>query len=195
MWLLARRLSKVGHEPAFFGYVPAFERHARIRSRLIERLRGLAASGAEVGLVGHSFGGLLLRDAVAQIPELRVRHLVMLGTPNNPPRLAAWAIKSPVWRVLNGSCGRRLATPEWFEQLPAVSAPHTVIAGTVGWPAMFGPFHGEPNDGIVSVSETQITDQAGPLLMPVIHATLITNGHVFEVIAKRLSAKSGRLLD
>jgi pimeloyl-ACP methyl ester carboxylesterase len=190
MVLLARRLSKAGHSPLFFWYVPALERHTRIRSRLIARLRGLAAPGDEVGLVGHSFGGLLLRDAVAQVPELRVRHLVMLGTPNQPPRLAAWAIKSPVWRILHGSCGRRLATAEWFERLPAVSSPHTVIAGTVGWPVAFGPFQGEPNDGIVSVAETQINDDgAGPVLIPVIHASLITNRHVFDVIADRLCAQ------
>lgn len=153
--------------------------------KLIARLRAMEGTD-EVGLIGHSFGGLLLREAVAHVPELRVRHLVMLGTPNQPPRLAARAIKSPVWRMLHGSCGRCLVTPEWFQQLPMVSTPCTLVAGTMGWPAGFGPFSGEPNDGIVSVSETRINDDDGLVLMPVLHAFLTTNKAVFGVIADRL---------
>jgi pimeloyl-ACP methyl ester carboxylesterase len=188
MLLLARRLSKTGHSPEFFCYFPTFERQSRINERLVERLRVLAANGAEVGLIGHSFGGLLLREACAKVPELRVRHLVMLGTPNQPPRLAQRAYKSLVIRKLHGSCGRRLLTPEWYSQLPAPSAPYTNVAGTFGWPASYGPFSGEPNDGIVAVSETRINDDDDPLLMPVIHAFLLTDKHVFDVIADRLGA-------
>ena len=47
-----------------------------IVSRLVTRLQHLAAQREEVGLVGHSFGGLLLREALAAVPELRVKPLV-----------------------------------------------------------------------------------------------------------------------
>jgi pimeloyl-ACP methyl ester carboxylesterase len=80
-FLLSRRLTGSGHTPEFFSYSPWKESHKSILARPIARLRGLAATETEVGLVGHSFGGLLLREAIAVTPELRVRHLVMLGTP------------------------------------------------------------------------------------------------------------------
>src|SRR5438093_2753825 len=86
--LLARRLSMSGHTPESFPYSALAETHDRIVSRLVARLRRLAAQREEVGLVGHSFGGLLLREALAVVPELRVKHLLMLATPNRQPRLA-----------------------------------------------------------------------------------------------------------
>ena len=189
MVVLASRLWKAGHTPQFFGYIPAIERQDQIRKRLVARLRALAAEDDEVGLIGHSFGGLLLREAITHVPELRVRHLVMLGTPNRPPRLAFRACRWFVWRKLNGSCGRSLVTPEWFQQLPEPPPPYTVIAGTVGWPASFGPFAGEPNDGIVAVAETRVNDRDDPLLMPVIHAFLLTDKAVFKAIANRLGVR------
>src|SRR5688500_1095775 len=89
MFLLARSISRAGHQPEHFAYLPYLETYDRILARLVSRLGHLAESAEEVGLVGHSFGGLLLREAAARVPSLRVRHLVMLGTPNRRPRLAA----------------------------------------------------------------------------------------------------------
>src|SRR4051812_19423208 len=87
---LASALRRAGHRTRFFGYSPTFESLARIARRLAARLRDLARPGRPVGLVGHSLGGLLLRLALPDAPDLRVGRLVMLGTgtPNRPPRAA-----------------------------------------------------------------------------------------------------------
>ncbi|WP_348240920.1 esterase/lipase family protein, partial [Salmonella enterica] len=69
----------------------------------LHKLRG------PVGLVGHSLGGLLLRQVVAEQPDLPVRHLVMLGSPNRPPRLARSAWDWWLFRRLAGECGAFLA--------------------------------------------------------------------------------------
>src|SRR5437899_12825187 len=86
--LLANRLSRSGHTTESFPYSALAETHDHIVSRLVTRLWQLAMRKEDVGLVGHSFGGLLLREALAVVPELRAKHLIMLATPNRQPRLA-----------------------------------------------------------------------------------------------------------
>ena len=185
MVLLAARLANSGHRPAFFAYSPVFEHDDRIVSRMETRLRRLAAEGAEVGLVGHSFGGLVLREALARVPELRVRHLVMLGTPNQLPRLAVRARQWLPYRVLRRSCGDRLACAGWFDRLPSVSSPCTVVAGTAGWRGSRSPFRDEVNDGLVAVSETVLRQGERPVLFPTLHTWLMNDRAVYRLIAER----------
>src|SRR4051794_26826293 len=101
---LAPALRRAGHHTRFFGYSPTFEPLPRIVRRLTAVLRGFAARGRPVGLVGHSLGGLLLRLALPAVPELRVHRLLMLGTPNRPPRLAARAWRRLPFRLLTRDC-------------------------------------------------------------------------------------------
>ena len=192
MIFLARRLSRSGHEPLFFGYSPFTENQTRIVARLVTRLRELAATGADAGLIGHSFGGLLLREAAAQVPELRVRHLVMLGTPNRPPRLAARVARWLPFRVLRGSCGQCLADPQWFERLPAVSSPYTIVAGTAGWRGRLSPFGSDPNDGLVAVCETTLRPDDTPAMFPVLHTFLMNSRAVYRLVEERLDVEHAR---
>src|SRR5687768_4714780 len=110
MFGLAPALRRAGHHTRFFAYSPTLEPLPRIVRRLVGRLRELAGRGRPVGLVGHSLGGLLLRQALSEVPEVWVHHLVMLGTPNRPPRLARWAWRWFAFRCLTGDCGRFLAS-------------------------------------------------------------------------------------
>ena len=183
---LVRRLSAAGHNPEVFSYSAVSESHADILARLVARLQLLAGSGGEVGLVGHSFGGLLLREAVALVPELRVKHLVMLATPNRRPRLAGAYIRLP-FRVVHGSCAHCLAAPAWFRALPTLAVPYTVVAGTGGWRGRLSPFKGEPNDGALAVSETMLTENDRPVLVPIIHTFIMNSRLVHRLIRERLA--------
>jgi len=142
--------------------------------------------GEEVGLVGHSYGGLLLREAVAALPELKVGHLVMLGTPNKPPRLAARIYQSLPFRILRGTCGRSLTDPLYFRALPKPASPYTIVAGTAGWRGRLSPFRMEPNDGLVAVSETLVEEKDRPVLLPVLHTFLTISKKVQQVVIDRL---------
>ena len=184
--LLARRLSWSGHTPELFPYSALIETHERIVFRLVARLRSLATQGDEVGLVGHSFGGLLLREALAAVPSLRVKHLVMLATPNRQPRLAARVYSRLPFRILRGSCGQRLTNSSWFCALPMVSCPYTLVAGTGGWRGRLSPFQGEPNDGAVAVSETATSDNDQPVLVPALHTFIMNRRSVYRLISERL---------
>jgi pimeloyl-ACP methyl ester carboxylesterase len=186
-FLLSRRLSGSGHTPEFFSYSPWTESHESILARLIARLRVIAATDTEVGLVGHSFGGLLLREAVAVTPELRVRHLVMLGTPNRMPRLALALFRRFPARLLLGTCRECLIDASWFRRLPAASVPYTVVAGTAGWRGRLSPFKGEANDGAVAVSETLVKDDDHPVLIPSLHTFLMNSRLVHRLIVEKLA--------
>src|SRR6476661_5467122 len=97
---LAPALRRAALHTRFFAYSPTLEPLPRIVRRLTAVLRDLAARGRPVGLVGRSLGGLLLRTALPAVPALRVHHLVILGTPNRPPRLARRASRRLPVRLL-----------------------------------------------------------------------------------------------
>jgi len=186
--ILARRLRRAGHRPETFGYVAFAQKHDRILTRLAVRLRRLAVEGEPVGLIGHSMGGLLIREALARVPELEVRHFIMLGVPNRPPRLADRASGWWTFRLFTGEAGRRLADPAWFESLPPLRVPYTIIAGTRGWRGAVGPFPGEPNDGIVAVSETLVAEGDRPVELPVLHTFMMNDREATRLILVALGA-------
>jgi len=186
MYLLGRRLARDGFEVEYFSYSPLVETHEEIISRLTLWMGKLASAKSEVGLVGHSFGGLLFREALGRVPELNVRHLIMLGTPHRSPRLAL-IYQYPPLNLLRGGIGRRLASRRWFSSLPPIEVPYTIVSGTMGWRGKLSPFESELNDGIVAVSETLLSDRDRPILVPSIHTFLMNNPAVTELIVRRFS--------
>jgi pimeloyl-ACP methyl ester carboxylesterase len=192
MFGLAAALRRGGHHTRFFGYSPPFESVPRITRRLTHTLRTLARFGEPVGLIGHSLGGLFLRVALAAVPELRVHHLVLLGSPAVPPRMARLAWKwFPPFRLFTRDCGKFLMSPGAFAALSEPSVPFTVIAGTAGpyWRWRWGPFADEPNDGVVAVSEARI-GSAEPVLLPVFHSVLMDAPTVRARISAIMSGAS-----
>lgn len=190
-FLLRRRLSNSGHTAELFSYSSWAESHEIILARLVAKLRVLAATETEVGLVGHSFWGLLLREAIALTPELRVRHLVMLGTPNRLPRLALTLYPCFPSRLLRGTCRECVINASWFRGLPALSVPYTVVAGTAGWRGPMRPFKGEINDGAIAVSETLVQDDDQPVLVPNLHTFLMNSRRVHRLIIEKLAPIHG----
>lgn len=184
MFGLAPALRRAGHHTLFFGYSPTLESVASIADRLTERLRGLARQRRPVGVVGHSLGGLLLRMALPRVPELAVHRLVMLGTPNRPPRLARRASLWPPFRWLTRDCGRFLACAEYLPELPLPAVPYTLIAGTAGPRGRWSPFGDEANDGVVAVSEVAFRDTDQPILFPVLHTFLMNDACVQGTIVR-----------
>src|SRR5438445_650075 len=111
--------------------------------------------------------------ALPAVPELRVHHLVLLGTPTSPPRIARLAWRwFPPFRLFTRDCGRLLTSPEAFAALPEIRVPFTVIAGTAGPRGRFSPFGDAPNDGLVAVEEAHVGN-AEPVLLPVFHTVMM----------------------
>ena len=133
---LARFLRREGHRVERMGYVAAIESFESIRARVRRRLEVLARAGEPYAVLGHSLGGLALRAAISGLAPAP-RHLVMLATPNQPPRLACRL--QPLWpyRLVCGESGQLLARAEFFRRLPPPSVPYKPLAVHSGLVPLF----------------------------------------------------------
>jgi Alpha/beta hydrolase family len=179
---LGRRLRRAGHTVNVLGYVAAVESFAGIVLRVQERFARNAARGPYV-VVGHSLGGLLARAALGGQPSsfTRPAHLIMLGTPNRPPRQARRYGKLLAYRWINGECGQLLTQGDFFARLPPLSIPYTIVAGTRGGPGR-SAFGDEPNDGVVAVSETLVAPSDTPITVPARHTFMMNDRRVLAAI-------------
>jgi pimeloyl-ACP methyl ester carboxylesterase len=188
LFRLARHLRRAGHRPRVVGYVAAVERFPTIRDRVRRRLELAARSGRPYAAVGHSLGGLLVRAALADWPGAMPlpRHVIMLGTPSRPPRLARRLQRLWPYRLFNGECGQLLARAEFFTGLPPVVVPWTIVAGTGGWRGNWGPFGHDANDGVVAVDETEMNGPAQLAQLPVRHTFMMNDRRVRALLLNAL---------
>ncbi len=189
--LLHRALRRAGHAPASFAYYAFAQSYEGIRRRLVAQLQTWAAAPDPVALIGHSLGGLLLRHALADVPTLPVHHLIMLGTPNRPPRRAVRAIRWLPFRVFARSCGAVLASERAYADIPEPRVPYTLISGTAGYRLLGRPFRGEPHDGFVAVGETLIRDADQPVLLPVDHTFMMNDPQLQRIVLQLLDGDRG----
>jgi hypothetical protein len=188
MYRLGRELRLAGHTVRLLGYLAAMEPFARIVSR-VRQACVTAGTDGPYAVVGHSLGGLLARVALGESSKLsRVpAHLIMLGTPNQPPRQARRYGRLLPYRWINGECGQLLMQPEFFALLPPLAIPYTIIAGTRGGPDR-RPFGEEPNDGLVAVSETIVSGSDRPVTVPARHTFMMNDRRVRALILRILGS-------
>ncbi|MDJ0903639.1 MAG: alpha/beta hydrolase [Xenococcus sp. MO_188.B8] len=179
-------LQQKGWATEHFGYIAFAEPFAHIVARLRVRLQGLASQGA-YGIVAHSLGGLLTRAALGLGTIEWPQHIVMLGTPNQPPRLATYAWRLLPFRWWTGQCGFNLTSPAFFASLPAIESPYTIVAGTGGPRGSWSPFGDELNDGIVALSETRLSHQDRIVQLPVMHSFMMNDSNVQKTVRQALS--------
>ncbi len=180
-WYLQQR----GRTTEQFGYIAFAETFDRIVERLRVRLQALASQGS-YGIVAHSLGGLLTRAALGLGSIEWPKHIVMLGTPNQPPRLALHAWRLPPFRWWTGQCGLNLTDPAFFASLPGLESPYTIVAGTGGPRGFWSPFGDEPNDGIVALSETRLSHQDRIVQLPVMHTFMMNDSSVQKTVGQVL---------
>jgi hypothetical protein len=183
--VLGRFLRREGHQVERVGYVAAFEPFERIRRRVRYRLIQLARRREPYAVIGHSLGGLVLRAALSGLDPAPV-HFVMLATPNRPPRLARRLHWFWPYRLACGESGQLLAREEFFAELPRLSVPYTIIAGTAGPRGGRSPFAGEANDWMVAVEETKLAPDDRPTILPVGHTFMMNDHQVHAVIRRAL---------
>lgn len=180
-------LARAGHRPAYFSYYAWAQRYDAIAERLARRVDVLRRSGAPFALIGHSLGGVLLRDALARGGGGAPAHLILLGAPSRSPRMARRALKVAPIRWFVGSCGAVLAAPDTYERLPHPPCPCLLIAGTRGLPGSHTPFGGEPNDGVVAVTEVAL-DGLPLATVPATHTFMMNHPETRRLIRRTLTA-------
>lgn len=197
MAVLSHRLKRAGHRPALFGYQvltrsvdDVVERfRARVERVLAEDRARDATAIVPFAVVGHSLGGLVARLAAPDLPP-GLRKVVLLAPPNQPPAIAAALAENRLFRTLARDAGRSLTQAEFFARLPPPEVPTLVVAGTRGPRAACLPFGGEPNDGIVRVSETHL-EGASLVLVHGVHTFLMNRRDVARAVLRFLESRQG----
>jgi hypothetical protein len=185
-------LQRTGCVTQQFGYMALAESFDRIVERLRGRLQTLARHG-DYGIVAHSLGGLLTRAALGLGGVKCPEQIVMLGTPNQPPRLARLAWQVPPFRWFTGQCGLNLTSPAFFASLPGVESPYTIVAGTGGLTGGWSLFGDELNDGIVALSETRLSPQDRIVQLPVEHTLMMNDSRVQKTVVQALGLQAQTL--
>jgi hypothetical protein len=186
-WPLLQQLRRAGLHTHSFGYAVSRQDFASISRRLAARIGALAAQGDYV-LVGHSLGGVLIRAALNGLPPgvARPQRIFLLGSPQQPARLARQLRGNPLYRALTRDCGRLLGSAERMAAVGAVDVPTTSIVGVSGPRQRLTPFAGELNDGVVSLAEVSadwVTDQ---VQVGTLHTFLPMDPGVARIILQRL---------
>ena len=183
---LEARLRQAGHQTEHFGYFACVDSFDVIVSRLQQRSQMMADRGA-YGVVAHSLGGILTRAALGSAIVPPPEHVVMLGPPNQMPRLAPIAWHLPPFRWYTGQCGFNLTCPAFYKTLSSLNSPYTIVAGTNGPRGALSPFGDEVNDGIVALSETRLSAEDNIVQLPVWHTFMMNHPAVQNQVIKALS--------
>lgn len=192
-WLwLAFWLRRAGVCTESVGYVAGLERFDAISARISDRIASIARNGGYV-VIGHSLGGMLLRQALAGLPPgtRMPGRLFLLGSPTRVARLATRFQFRRWYRLLAGDSGQLLADQARMAAIPPALVPCTSIAGVAGWRSLGGPFGGEPNDGIVAKSELGAAWIDEQLDVPLVHTLLPSSRRVADMILARLRVADG----
>jgi len=181
---LAWQLQARGWQTEHFGYAAFLESFDQIVVRLRQQLMEFGAESYSI--VAHSLGGLLTRAALGDDQVPQPDHVIMLGTPNQRPRLAplAWQLLPFQW--FTGQCGLNLTQPYFFEKLPPLRSPYTIVAGVGGPVGFLSPFGDEANDGIVAVAETLLSADDRRIELPVEHTFMMNDPAVQSAVIESL---------
>jgi pimeloyl-ACP methyl ester carboxylesterase len=186
-WRLLRTLRAQGIDTSTFGYATALQNFSQIANRLSSQIVRLADEGEYI-LIGHSLGGVLLRSALASLPAgtRAPTRVFLLGSPTQPARLAKMLSRNPIFRVATGDCGQMLASDVLMQAVPPIATPTIGVFGNRGMPVTALAFRGDPNDGVVSVSETRAPWITEDLIVPIVHTFLPTSQRVAAIILARM---------
>ncbi|MEL6939414.1 MAG: alpha/beta fold hydrolase [Cyanobacteria bacterium J06598_1] len=174
LWGMSNALKKAGHTTEFFGYTTVLQSFDEIAMRLRDRLRTLSRLGP-YGIVSHSMGGILTRAALSTADFLLPTHVVMLAPPNSSPRAARIANRLPPFRWFATQSGANMANPKFYEHLPVLACPYTLVAGTTGPVGRFSPFGEEVNDMIVGISEIRMHPHDPIVQIPAMHSFIMNH--------------------
>jgi pimeloyl-ACP methyl ester carboxylesterase len=171
MQFLAHGLEPHGFDVRVFHYPSITQSLAANAARLARFYTEVP--GDEVSFVGHSLGGVLIREMLDLATPTRPGRVVTLGSPLTGSCTGLRVNRLPGGaRLLGLSIGDHIARGSngpWRAPLPLGS-----IAGNLpyGVGRLFGALKG-PNDGTVAVAETELEGAADHIVLPVTHFALL----------------------
>lgn len=180
-WLHAR-----GYRVLRFGYPSMRGTLAQNAQRLKCFIAQSTAS--DIHLVGHSLGGLVILEMLKQIPDARLRRVVLLGAPCAGSHCARWlAGVAGMSALLGRSINECLSHAPGATVAPQSAVEVGVLAGTrsIGLGRVV-PGLARPNDGVVAVAETRLPGAADFIALPVAHGEMLASRRCAAQIASFL---------
>jgi pimeloyl-ACP methyl ester carboxylesterase len=185
---LDRHLARRGFSPVNIGYP---SRSLDVRSIADHHLAPVVArircgTGHPIHFVGHSLGGIVVRQYLQDHEVPAGSRFVMLAPPNRGSELADALMRYHWYRRFMGPAAIQLGTAADSvpNRLGAATVPVGVIAGTKSClPFSHRIFQG-PNDGKVAVERTRLAGMADFLVLPCGHTFMTRDRQVMNQIAR-----------
>ena len=175
---MAAQLRQAGYAPEIFGY------HSLVGGpqAAVPKLLAMLHEGGPAHLVGHSLGGLVAAQALAEGGDaLPVGRVVCLGTPLCGSRAAAVLSRNPLTALYMGRSAEilRQGCATWPDGREV-----GMIAGRIphGLGALLARFDGE-HDGTVSVEETRTPGLADHVVVDASHSGLLLSREAAAQVA------------
>lgn len=189
---LAKRLQAQGFDTHQYSYRSMRDGIKTNSQRLDAWLKQNHYPDQPIDLVGHSLGGLIIRDFITDYPQWQIGRCVTLGTPHIGSISADY-----IWRLVPSIVGQ-----SYVDALDGTVAPlpeHITLGAIAGdrpygLGQLFLQYHKRKlrktdsllldeylaHDGTVYVSETKIDAATDHIIMPVSHTGMLVNTAVAE---------------
>ena len=170
MRLMGMRLQRCGFHPVFFSY-PSMRNSLSQNALLLSNfVANIAAPRAH--FIGHSLGGLLVLQMLAEYPQQRIGRVILAGSPYNGSCVARKLSRIAPGRYILGR-----SMPQWLNQeIPERNdqCELGVIAGckSIGGGRLISRLP-HPNDGVVAVEETKIPGTSDEIVLNVSHSEML----------------------
>ena len=175
MTLLGLRLQRYGFHTIVFSYSSMSNSLSQNALFLSNFVTDIAAP--HIHFIGHSLGGLLVMQMLAEYPEPRAGRIVLAGSPCHASYVASKLARMGLGRYLIGrgmlQCLRQ-KVPECADRYEVGS-----IAGckSLGGGRLFGGLP-SPNDGVVAVEETRMPGISDQIVLNVSHSGMLLSTSV-----------------
>ena len=183
MSLMRHRLKHCGFKPVQFSY-PTIRCSLKDNATKLQRfVRQLEESSGPTSIhfVAHSLGGMLLRQFFNDYPDQRTGRVVTLGTPHQGSQVARRMGCNPFGSMLLGKSylnGLQGDVPPWQTKREIAVFAGQVSVG-VGRLIQSLP---KPNDGTVSVAETNLEGMSLHRVFPTTHMGLLISDEVAQAV-------------
>jgi hypothetical protein len=178
MSVMGMRMLRCGFQSAFFSYPSmssSLSRNALLLSRFVE---GLAAS--RIYFIGHSLGGLLVLQMLAEFPQPRVRRVILAGSPYGACSVGTKLSRRGAGRYILGH-----SMLQWLDQAAVTQTTddHPYELGVISGRRSLGAGRliarlPEPNDGVVTVEETRVPNARDEIVLNVSHSEMLVSAEV-----------------
>ena len=189
MWLMKKRLKQSGYEVCTIDYETVGIDVIDLLSESSAQIE-TCLKNKKTHFVGHSLGGLVIKNYLSSSDNLQkiadLGEVVFVGTPNKGSDFAD-ALKDHYAMSMGGEIGPALMTGPGTlgNQIGTILVPAGVIAGSKGY-KVTEKYFDQPNDGLVSVASTRLTNMKDFIVLEVSHSAMRYDKQVIEQVLNYL---------